>query len=218
MEKEVRNYEIELRADNDKGIVEGYALLFNTLSRDLGGFVEEIAPSALNGVLDRSDVLAVLNHNENKGVFARSRFGKGSLHLEVDDKGLRYWWKVGKSSTHQELAELIERGDIFSSSFAFTVKEDGETWENIGNGMYKRTITQFDELFDVSPVYRPAYEATTVGKRSADKIEELKKAELEKAEAERQVKENVEQVAEKKKQELNDYYKSFENIIQTFKN
>jgi len=96
MEKEVRNYEIELRADGDKGIVEGYALLFNTLSRDLGGFVEEILPSAMNGVLEKSDVLAVLNHNENKGVFARSRYGKGSLHLEVDDKGLRYWWKIGK--------------------------------------------------------------------------------------------------------------------------
>jgi len=210
MEKEVRNYEIELRADGDKGIVEGYALLFNTLSRDLGGFIEEIAPSALNGVLDKSDVLAVLNHNENKGVFARSRFGKGSLHLEVDDKGLRYWWKVGKSALHQELAELIERGDIFSSSFAFTVREDGETWESIGNGMYKRTITQFDELFDVSPVYRPAYEETTVGKRNADKIEELKKAEKAIAEAEKAE-------AEKKKEELNEYYVSIENIIQTFK-
>lgn len=175
--KERRNYEIELRADNDKGIIEGYALTFNSESRDLGGFVETISPTALEGVLKRSDVLAVLNHNEDKAVFARSRFGKGSLHLEIDDKGLRYWFKIGKSAAHQELAEMIERGDIFSSSFAFTLAPEGDTWEKRGDGKYLRTITQFDELFDVSPVYRPAYESTMVGKRAIDKVEELRKSE-----------------------------------------
>jgi len=217
MEKEVRNYEIELRADTEKNIVEGYALLFNTTSRDLGGFIEEISPSALNGVIERSDVLAVLNHNENKGVFARSRFGKGSLHLEADDKGLRYWFKIGKSATHQELAELIERGDIFSSSFAFTVREDGEKWESIGDGMYKRTITQFDELFDVSPVFRPAYEATTVGKRSVNMVEKLKKEEQEKADADIRKQEQEQVDAENKAKEIQDYYKSLDDMIQKFK-
>lgn len=217
MEKEVRNYEIELRADTDKGIVEGYALLFNTLSRDLGGFVEEIEPSALNGVLEKSDVLAVLNHNEDKAVFARSRFGKGSLHLDVDEKGLRYWFKIGKSSAHQELAEMIERGDIFSSSFAFTVRDDGDKWENMGNNMYKRTITQFNELYDVSPVYRPAYSETTVGRRSIEKIEQLKKEEQEKIDNDIQVQEQKRLEQERKEKELQDYYKGLEDVILKFK-
>lgn len=175
MEKEKRNYELEVRADTDKGHIEGYALMFDTESRDLGGFVEVIKPTALEGVLKRSDVLAVLNHNEDKAVFARSRYGKGSLHLEVDDKGLRYWFKVGKSAAHQELAEMIERGDIFSSSFAFTIAPEGDQWEKRDDGKYLRTITQFDELYDVSPVYRPAYESTTVGTRAMTKLEELRK-------------------------------------------
>ena len=43
-------------------IVEGYAILFNTLSDDLGGFKEIIAPNALNGV-DISDVKCLINHD-----------------------------------------------------------------------------------------------------------------------------------------------------------
>jgi len=217
MEKEVRNYEIELRADNEKNIVEGYALLFNTPSRDLGGFIEEIEPTALIGVLEKSDVLAVLNHDENKAVFARSRYGKGSLHLDVDEKGLRYWFKIGKSAAHQELVEMIERGDIFSSSFAFTVRDDGDKWENIGNNMYKRTISQFNELYDVSPVYRPAYNETTVGKRSMDIIEKLKKEEQDKIDNDTQRQEQERLEKEKREKELQDYYNGLEDIIQGFK-
>ena len=175
MEKETRNYEIELRNDTDKGIVEGYALKFNSESRDLGGFVETITPEALDGVLKKSDVLAVLNHNEDKAVFARSRFGKGSLHLKQDETGLRYWFKVGKSQAHQDLQESIERGEIFSSSFAFTIASDGDKWEKRSDGKYLRTITQFEELYDVSPVYRPAYENTSVGTRAQEKVAELRK-------------------------------------------
>lgn len=51
--------------------VSGYAIVFNSESKDLGGFNEVILPSALEGVLERSDVLCLLNHNEDKGVLAR---------------------------------------------------------------------------------------------------------------------------------------------------
>jgi len=217
MEKEVRNYEYEMRADNDKGIVEGYALMFNTLSRDLGGFREQISPEALNGVIDKSDVLAVYNHNENKGVFARSRYGKGSLHLEADEIGLRYWFKIGKSATHQELAELIDRGDIFSSSFAFTVAEEGEKWEKRDDGTYIRTITQFNELFDVSPVFRPAYETTTVGKRSLDMIEKLKQEEQERIDNDIKHQEELRMQKEAEVKELQDYYDGLDEIIKKYK-
>ena len=45
--------------------VTGYAIIFNSESKDLGGFNEVIEPSALEGVLERSDVLCLLNHNED---------------------------------------------------------------------------------------------------------------------------------------------------------
>ena len=65
-------------------MVEGYAIVFNTESRDLGGFTETIEPSALEGVLEMSDILCLLNHNEDKGVLARCNKGVGSLELEID--------------------------------------------------------------------------------------------------------------------------------------
>jgi phage head maturation protease len=48
-------------------------------------------------------------------------------------------------------------------SFAFIVAEEGEEWEE-----GKRTITEFDEVFDVSPVTYPAYPQTSVKVRMSD--------------------------------------------------
>ena len=59
-------------------------------SQYLGGFYETIEPTALDGVLERSDILCLLNHNEDRGILARSKMGEGTLNLEIDDIGLRY--------------------------------------------------------------------------------------------------------------------------------
>lgn len=85
MIKEVRNTNNEIAPIlPDSRSVSGYAIVFNSDSNDLGGFVERIAPEALNGVIEKSDVLCLLNHNEDKGVLARSKNGEGSLTLEID--------------------------------------------------------------------------------------------------------------------------------------
>ena len=49
----------------DSRTVEGYALVFGKQSRDLGGFTEVIEPTALEGILEKSDILCLLNHNED---------------------------------------------------------------------------------------------------------------------------------------------------------
>ena len=38
MEQEIRSFNIEFNAQPDSRKVDGYALVFNTLSNDLGGF------------------------------------------------------------------------------------------------------------------------------------------------------------------------------------
>ena len=55
----------------DSRTVEGYALVFGKQSRDLGGFTEVIEPTALEGILEKSDILCLLNHNEDRGILAR---------------------------------------------------------------------------------------------------------------------------------------------------
>lgn len=149
----------------------GYALLFNTRSVQLGDFTEVIAPTALNeDILNRSDILCLLDHNIQKGVLARSRNGQGSLSLTLDKKGLKYEFDAPATALGDELLEGVRRGDIANSSFSFTVARDN--WEQLPDGTYLRTILEFAELFDVSPVYKPAYNETSVDCRG---LEELKK-------------------------------------------
>ena len=161
-------------------MVEGYAIVFNTESRDLGGFTETIEPSALEGVLEMSDILCLLNHNEDKGVLARCNKGVGSLELEIDDKGLKYRFEAPHTTLGDELLEGLKRGDISASSFAFVVGED--KWTKRGDGTYLRSIGKIKEMFDVSPVYRAAYDSTSVkaDTRGMDEAKAKEKIELEK--------------------------------------
>lgn len=182
--KEIRNCNFEVRNINSTRYVEGYALLFDVESTDLGNFNEIIDKNALQGVLEKSDVLCLLNHNEDKGVLARSNKGNGSLKLEVDDKGLKYSFDAPMTALGDELLEGLRRNDISASSFAFVVED--EKWDKRSDGTYLRTITKIKELFDVSPVYHPAYAQTTVCTRGLDKLKE------------------------KERQELNDYYNDLE--------
>jgi HK97 family phage prohead protease len=169
--RNINNSGIETIIDSRK--ITGYALLFSTESRDLGGFVEVISPDALNGVIEKSDVLCVLNHNVDKGVLARSNKGLGSLKLTIDDKGLKYEFDAPNTALGDELLEGIRRGDITASSFVFTTKKD--SWTKRNDGTYLRTLQEIDELFDVSPVYQPAYDATSVrvDKRGFDEAKAL---------------------------------------------
>lgn len=163
----------ELRASvGDDGKISGYAAVFNSLSEDLGGFKEIITADALNGVIEQSDVFAVLDHDMARGVLARSKQGIGTLKLSVDSKGLRYEFTPPDTPLGKEVTESIRRGDITGSSFAFSVESDD--WSK---DYTLRTIRKIRRLYDVSPVYQPAYEGTSVALRSLESAkEEAKKA------------------------------------------
>ena len=163
---EIRSFNIELRDEPESRHIEGYGSVFNERSLDLGGFVEMIAPGAFDGVIERSDVKCYLDHNPEKGILARSRNGKGSLSLVVDEKGLQYSFDAPHTNLGDEVVEGLKRGDYSQSSFAFTV--DDEVWTKEADGSYLRTITKIGGLYDVSIVANPAYEGTSVALRSLD--------------------------------------------------
>jgi HK97 family phage prohead protease len=176
--REIRRTRSEVRATGESREVEGYALLFDTPSDGLY-FEEQIERGALEGVIAKSDVKALLNHNINRGVLARSKGGAGSLQLSVDTKGLRYSFEAPQTALGDELLENIRRGEIDESSFAFWVAED--VWEKTnrktadGDTLWKRTIKKIEQLFDVSPVYDAAYSETTVYLRGKQEAEEREK-------------------------------------------
>lgn len=163
---EIRSFNIELRNEPESRHIEGYGSVFNERSLDLGGFVEMIAPGAFDGVIERSDVKCYLDHNPEKGILARSRNGKGSLSLVIDEKGLRYEFDAPHTNLGDEVVEGLKRGDYSQSSFAFTVED--EVWTKEADGSYLRTITKIGGLYDVSIVANPAYEGTSVALRSLD--------------------------------------------------
>lgn len=166
--REIRNTSYEVTVDNESRAVEGYALLFDTPSTGLP-FTEVIERGALDGVIAKSDVFALLNHDQSRGILARAKKGKGSLVLSVDAKGLKYRFEAPNTPLGDELLENLKRCEIDSSSFAFTVEKD--TWERSKDGKVKRTIQKVSELFDVSPVYNAAYSQTSVYKRGLDDLE-----------------------------------------------
>ena len=177
MIKEVRNTNFEFNPVlPESRLIEGYAIVFNSDSNDLGGFTERINPDSLEGVIERSDVLCLLNHNEDKGVLARCKNGIGSMKLEIDERGLKYSFEAPNTALGEELLEGIRRGDISTSSFAFTTEKD--SWEKRSDGTYLRTIEKIGQLFDVSPVYHPAYNATSVDTRGLDNLKQQEKEEL----------------------------------------
>lgn len=177
MDKEIRNLgNISIRAieGEESRHIEGYAMLFDTQSEFIG-FYESIERGAITQELvDASDIFACFNHDMNK-VLARSNQGQGSLKVTVDEVGLKYEFDAPNTALGDELLEYIKRGDINKSSFAFCVDPEdteAETWE-MKDGVYFRTIHKIAGLFDCSPVWQPAYDATSVSKRSQDKIEAL---------------------------------------------
>lgn len=170
--REIRNtsFQVQVTGENEeKRTVEGYALLFDTPSDGLS-FTEVIKRGALDGVLEKSDVFALLNHDQRRGVLARSKYGKGSLSLSVDDKGLKYRFDAPKTALGDELLENIRRGEIGESSFCFDVEKD--TWEKKSDGSWKRTIEKFGNIYDTSPVYNGAYSKTSVYMRGKEAAEE----------------------------------------------
>ena len=174
MEKEIRNTNnLIKRADEASRIVEGTAIVFNSDSVDMG-FIEQIDPNAVSEeTIKSSDVFAYLNHDENRGVLARCKYGEGSLNLWLDNDGLHYRFEAPKTQLGDELLSYLSRGEITASSFAFTVADGGDVWTRDNDGTVRRKITKIDRLFDVSPVFQPAYQTTSVAQRKVDELNNI---------------------------------------------
>ena len=150
---EYRMEDVEIGEDEEV-ILRGYAAVYNSDSENMGGFFEQIAPGAFRDVMG-DDVRAYLNHDENRLL---GRVSSGTLTISSDDRGLYYEVKMPNTTYAKDLIELMKRGDINQSSFAFLIGDD--YWEE-RNGETYRIITKISRLLDVSPVAQPAYPDAT---------------------------------------------------------
>jgi HK97 family phage prohead protease len=153
---EQRTIDVDVQDLDTRGrTVHGYAALYDTLSEDLGGYRERIAPGAFAGVLD-ADVRALLNHSPNE-VLGRTK--SGTLRLFDEERGLRFELDLPDSPLGQNMRTAISRGDLDGASFRFEVGD--EAW----NGDV-RTIKTIKELRDVTLATYPAYPAASVELRT----------------------------------------------------
>ena len=169
---EIRNITNEIRrADQESRKVEGLAVVFDSESRDMG-FIETIDKNAISEeTIRNSDIFATLDHDKSRGILARSRYGEGTLKLELKDDGLHYSFDAPNSPLGDELLEYLTRGEITTSSFAFVVdKENGDEWFRGDDGKLRRNIKKIYRLYDVSPVFEPAYLDTDCAKRKYDEL------------------------------------------------
>lgn len=151
--REEREFRMET-AEYEGNTIRGYAAVYGSDSEWMGGFYEQIERGAFDDVLD-NDVRAYFNHDEN---LILGRVSSGTLRISTDKKGLYYEVDLPNTTYANDLMELMKRGDINQSSFAFLI--DRDRWEE-RNGTTYRIIEKVSRLLDVSPVAQPAYPDAT---------------------------------------------------------
>jgi HK97 family phage prohead protease len=164
---ETRYLGFEGRAElsEDKRI-RGYAIVFNSLSVDLGGFRERILPSAVDRTLREGlDVRAYFNHDGDKVL---GRTSAGTLMLRKDTHGLRAEIHPPSTTLAQDLMVSIDRGDITGMSFRFRALDDQWRMED---GEPIREVSDM-VIGEVSIVSEPAYPDTEVAVRSLREFQE----------------------------------------------
>lgn len=163
MTREVRSFDVEVRAvGGEQPKLEGIALRYGVRSRDLGGFVETIAPGAVTASLRSGrDIPALMFHDATKIL---GRTSKGTLELRDTPEGLAFTIYPGNTSVGRDSLEMTRRGDVPGMSFGFRSIED--RWTREGN-VRVRELRNI-ELLDISLAGTPAYPDTSVALRSLE--------------------------------------------------
>ena len=165
VERRVNTVEFDVRngeASSDGMSFTGYAAVFDSPSEPLP-FTEVIKGGAFQRSLkSRNEIKLFMNHNTDV-VLGSSR--AGTLRLSEDSRGLLAEADLPDTTAGRDLSVLMQRGDVNSMSFGFSVPPKGDKWSQDGA---TRELHQI-RLHEVSIVTGfPAYQATTASVRSLD--------------------------------------------------
>ena len=160
----------DIQSEKESRTITGRAIVFESWSKNLGGFYEIIHRGAITQeLIDKSDIIMNINHDDEKMV-ARSRQGKGTLSVSLKDDGVYFSFEAPTTSRGDELLYNIRNGNIFECSFAFTIPDDihSERWYVDSDNVYRREVNVIDGLYDMSLVIHGAYGDTNCQARCAD--------------------------------------------------
>lgn len=169
-EKTIVEDEKPVEKEDEKHIIQGYAIVFNSFSENMGGFVERILPEAVNqALITKSDIYFLYNHLDSFIPLARSKYGEGSLKLSIDNVGLRYEFEC----LNDEFYNAVKRKDLDLASFAFTLPQDevGYRWIKSPVFNYIKDVYRLERLYDLSTVCIPAYGAASTSTRKINNLD-----------------------------------------------
>lgn len=154
----------ETREDGDNiPHISGYFAVFNSDYEIAPGMSESIAPGAFSSSL-ANDVRALINHDTTL-VLGRTK--AHTLELRQDEHGL--WGDIAinpNDGDAMNLYERVKRGDVDQCSFGFEIRNEESDFRDDGSVHW--TITDVN-LFEVSACTFPAYEATNISARAAQR-------------------------------------------------
>lgn len=196
---DIRTFNVKIRAetglDNENSnnqaengqnmAISGIATVFNQPSIK-GDFTEFISPNALNNV-DLGQVLLLYSHDFSN-ILARA--DSGTLQTSVQSDGLHFNATLPDTQLGHDTYTNILNGNIRGMSFGFTIAPNGDSWSVDQSGNTIHTITQIDQVFELSLTPIPAYVQTSVqvqrdlqeflsSKKEVEKMAETKPEETE---------------------------------------
>ena len=158
LELEVRSTG-ELRSNGRT--VTGRAATFNS-EANLGHFVEIIRQGAFRKSLDAGDNIRALYDHESSALLGTTR--GGTLKLREDAHGLAFELQLPATTHGNDLAVLIDRGDVSGCSFGFRVRDGGDRWELRGSQAVRELLDV--ELHEITLTSNPAYPDTSIAMRN----------------------------------------------------
>lgn len=151
----------DLRATSAHSLT-GYAAVFNSESRDLGGFVEVIRRGAFRSSLASGNNIRALWQHDGKSLLGTTQ--AGTLRLWEDRHGLGFELDLPGTTIGKDLSILVDRGDVAGCSFGFRVHQHGDRWEQRGTSLVRELLDV--ELIEITLTDDPAYLDTTIAKRN----------------------------------------------------
>lgn len=181
-----RTYRSEYKAEEEKGLIRGVPIVFNTPT-DIGGWFEErIEPTAIDQSILK-DVALYYNHDiKFSKPHARSRKSadkSGGMNLTVVGTGVEMLARLNLERTDSnDLYQAIQDEVLDGMSFMFRIEK--ERWEKLDTDYPTRIIEKIGYIQEVSAVNYPAYQTTSVEVARSDLSLDSDKKALDNARAE----------------------------------
>ncbi|MDE7440232.1 MAG: HK97 family phage prohead protease [Clostridia bacterium] len=174
-------FRAETRTEGEKikRIIRGYPILFNveTTVYDYwnGEIKEVILPTALDGV-NLDNLVLIKEHYPD--ILGRNGV---NMRVSVDETGLFFECELPDTQLGRDTYTEIEMGLVDGMSFGAYISD------RVNPETKKRTITHFDELFEISTTIFPVYkEASVIAQNQREDDEAADAAKKEQEEKERE--------------------------------